>query len=317
MSDRVFSSMRRSGSSPEDSSSKPLQTPRFGRMEGIVEGRVGDVEAARAAVRKANESGYARLSLEVDGGRFSVLPDAVRIPSAQMTDARRAAFFEGLRDFAAASDGPVESTLRCTEVFEDCVRETLFVMDPGGRSLRALTRERSATSQDHSEPERQPVTRPPMPRRLVVMVAALLLVLMGLLAWTGGWIDRAFSADISEVRADTAVFGDLLTIDVNGSWGDYVVSLRRGRSYPLTLAEIEALRHNASEPVRRVAVAAVVDGGPIWLRLEDADGRGLVASRIDLRLLVESKDDAVSVRLPGRRDAARIRLALSAGEATR
>ena len=62
---------------------------------------------------------------------------------------------------------------------------------------------------------------------------------------------------------------------------------------------------------------AVSDGYVIRLRLDDKDGRGLVASRIDLRLLVESKDDAVSVRLPGRRDAARIRLALSAGEVAR
>ena len=149
------------------------------------------------------------------------------------------------------------------------------------------------------------------------MVAALLMVLMGLLAWTGGWIDRAFSAGISEVRTDTAVFGDLLTIDVSGSWGDYVVSLRRGRSYPLTLDDIERLRQTAGEPARMVAVDAVAGGGAIWLRLEDKDGRGLAASRIDLRSLVESKDDAVSVRLPGRRDAARIRLALSAGEVTR
>ena len=286
-------------------------------MEGIVEGRVGDVEAARAAVRKANESGYARLSLEVDGGRFSVLPDAVRIPSAQMTDARRAAFFEGLRDFAAASDGPVESTLRCTEVFEDCVRETLFLTDPGERSLRAWTRERPVTAQDHSLNPGDRVIRTALPKSLMVMLVALVIVATGLLAWTGGWIDRGFSADAANVRTDTSVFGDLLSFEVKGSWGDYVVSLRRGRSYPLTLDDIERLRQTAGQPARRVAVDVVSGGDPIWLRLEDKDGRGLAASRIDLRSLVESKDDAVSVRLPGRRDAARIRLALSAGEVTR
>ena len=305
------------GSSPDDSSGTLAPAPRFGRMDGIVDGRVGDVDAARAAVRKANESGYARLSLEVDGGRFSILPDAARIPAGQMTDARRAAFFEGLCDFVAACDGPAESTLRCTEVFDLVVRETLFLTDPGERSLRAWTRERPVTEQDHSWNADDRVIRTTLPKRLRVILAALFIVATGLLAWTGGWIDRAFSADAANVRADTAVFGDLLSIDVNGSWGDYVVSLRRGRSYPLTLDEIEALRHNASEPVRRLAVAAVVDGGPIWLRLEDKDGRGLAASRIDLRSLVESKSAALRILLPGRRDAARIRLALSAGEATR
>ena len=62
---------------------------------------------------------------------------------------------------------------------------------------------------------------------------------------------------------------------------------------------------------------AVSGGDVIRLRLEDKDGRGLVASRIDLRSLVESKDDAVRVRLPGRRETARIRLALSAGAVAR
>jgi len=305
------------GSSPDDSSGTLALAPRFGRMDGIVDGRVGDVAAAQAAVRKANESGYVRLSLEVDGGRFSILPDAARIPAGQMTDARRAAFFKGLRDFVAACDGPAESTLRCTEVFDLVVRETLFLTDPGERSLRAWTRERPVTAQDHSLNPGDRVIRTALPKSLMVMLVALVIVATGLLAWTGGWIDRGFSADAANVRTDTSVFGDLLSFEVKGSWGDYVVSLRRGRSYPLTLDDIERLRQTAGQPARRVAVDVVSGGDPIWLRLEDKDGRGLVASRIDLRSLVESKDDAVSVRLPGRRDAARIRLALSAGEVTR
>ncbi len=305
------------GSSPDDSSGTLALAPRFGRMDGIVDGRVGDVAAAQAAVRKANESGYVRLSLEVDGGRFSILPDAARIPAGQMTDARRAAFFEGLCDFVAACDGPAESTLRCTEVFDLVVRETLFLTDPGERSLRAWTRERPVTAQDHSLNPGDRVIRTALPKSLMVMLVALVIVATGLLAWTGGWIDRGFSADAANVRTDTSVFGDLLSFEVKGSWGDYVVSLRRGRSYPLTLDDIERLRQTAGQPARRVAVDVVSGGDPIWLRLEDKDGRGLAASRIDLRSLVESKDDAVSVRLPGRRDAARIRLALSAGEVTR
>jgi len=305
------------GSSPDDSSGTLALAPRFGRMDGIVDGRVGDVAAARAAVRKANESGYARLSLEVDGGRFSILPDAARIPAGQMTDARRAAFFDGLRDFVAACDGPAESTLRCTEVFDHVVRETLFLTDPVERSLRAWTRERPVSEQDHALNPGDRVIRRALPKRLMVMLVALVLVATGLLAWTGGWIDRMCSADAANVRTDTSVFGDLLSIDINGSWGDYVVSFRRGRSYPLTLDDIERLRQTARQPARRVAVDAVAGGDAIWLRLEDKDGRGLAASRIDLRSLVESKDDAVRVRLPGRREAARIRLALSAGEVTR
>jgi hypothetical protein len=80
------------------------------------------------------------------------------------------------------------------------------------------------------------------------------------------------------------------------------------------------MREDAGEfviPHHSDPTEAVSGGDPIWLRLEDKDRRGLAASRIDLRSLVESKDDAVRVRLPGRREAARIRLALSAGEVAR
>jgi hypothetical protein len=80
------------------------------------------------------------------------------------------------------------------------------------------------------------------------------------------------------------------------------------------------MREDAGEfviPHHSDPTEAVSGGDPIWLRLEDKDRRGLAASRIDLRSLVESKDDAVRVRLPGRREAARIRLALSAGAVAR
>lgn len=286
---------------------------RFGRMDGIIDGRVAAAEIMRAAVKKANESGYSRLILEIDGGRFSILPEAAPIPASRMTPARRAAFFDGLCELVAACDGPAESTLRSTEVFDGVVHETLFVPGPDGRSLRALTRERPATPEDLARAGPGPGPRPAIPARLVVILMPLVIVAIGLMAWTGGWIDRAFLTEASSIRTDTAVFGDLLSLEVTNSWGDHVVWLRRGRAYPRILADIERLRQEAGDPARRLVVDVVADGGPIWLRLEDKDGRGLAASRVDLRALVESDVSTVRVRLPGHRQAARVRIALAAG----
>jgi hypothetical protein len=282
-------------------------------MDGIIDGRVAAAEAMRAAVKKANESGYSRLILDIDGGRFSILPEAAPIPASRMTPARRAAFFDGLCELVAACEGPAESTLRSTEVFDGVVHETLFVPGPDGRSLRALTRERPATPEDLARAGPGPGPRPAIPARLVVILMPLVIVAIGLMAWTGGWIDRAFSTEASGIRTDTAVFGDLLSLEVTNSWGDHVVGLRRGRAYPRILADIERLRQEAGDPARRLVVDVVADGGPIWLRLEDKDGRGLAASRIDLRALVESDVSTVRVRLPGHRQAARVRIALAAG----
>lgn len=288
--------------------------PRWGRIDGILEGRVGDSDAARAAVQRANDAGYARLAIEVDGGRFSALPDADAIRPEQMTDARRAAFFAGLRDFAAASDGPVESTLRCTEVFADVVRETLFLPDESGRSMRALTRERPVTDTERRGAAKEEEAPPPMPVGRMAFLAVLLVVAFGLVAWTGGWIDRAFSTDVKAIATDTSVFGDLVTVEVGGAWGDYEVKVRRGPSYPATSAEVEKLERAAADPARRAAVRAVTDGGTIWLRLEAGDGRGIAAKRVELRSLVERADRVVDATLPGRIAAAKVRLALDAGD---
>ena len=295
----------------------PSNRARFGRVDGIIDGRVADAAAIRSAVKKANGTGYSRLILEIDGGRFSILPEAAPIPAARMTPARRAAFFEGLCELVAACDGPAESTLRSTEVFDGVVHETLFVPGPDGRSLRALTRERPVTPEDLARVgsgTRPSPAIPAIPVRLVAILMPLLIVAIGLMAWTGGWIDRAFSTEASRIRVDTAVFGDLLSLEVTNSWGDHVVGLRRGRAYPRILADIERLRQEAGDPARRLVVDVVADGGPIWLRLEDKDGRGLAASRVDLRALVESEVSTVRVRLPGHRQAACVRIALSSGE---
>ncbi|MCE9636900.1 MAG: hypothetical protein K8T90_14440 [Planctomycetes bacterium] len=302
------------GEPAADAAPRDPGPPRYGRIDGIIEGRVGDSAAARDAVRQANEAGYARLDIEMDGGRFSALPDADAILPAQMTDDRRAAFFKGLREFAAASDGPVESTLRCTEVFENVVRETLFLPDDSGRSLRSLTRERPVTAAERSGAAKADDAPPPMPKGRMALLAVLLVVAFGLVAWTGGWIDRVFSPEAAKLTADTAVFGDLVTVEVGGAWGDYEVKVRRGPSYPATTADVEALERAAADPARRAAVRAVADGGTIWLRLENSAGKGVAAKQVELRPLVERADRFVDAKLPGHMSAAKVRLALDAGD---
>src|SRR4051812_4968194 len=104
-----------------DDAPPPLASsaPRFAWFDGIVEGRVGDVASVRAAVERANATGFGRMDVGVDGGRFSVLMDDATVPASRMTDENRCALAGALNEIAVASAGPIESTLRCTEVFQD------------------------------------------------------------------------------------------------------------------------------------------------------------------------------------------------------
>lgn len=304
---------------PEDAGPPPTGGPptsdpgpaEHARLDGILDGRLGDERAVRAGVARANAAGYGRFDLEIDGGRFSILPDSDFVPADRMTDDRRRAYFDGLRDVAAASRTPVESTLRSVEVYRDVVRETLFVADGG--ALRALTRERPRTGADRAATADRDAP-PPMGRGRIAVLGILFVIAFGLVAWTSGWIDRAMAPPAAEISVEHGVFGDLLDATVENSWGDYVVTVRRGPGYPATSARVDELERAAGTPAERAAVTAAATGGDLWIRLERADGRAIEAIRVPLRALVESADRTVEARVPGRSSGAALRLALDAGQ---
>lgn len=285
--------------------------PRFAWFDGIFEGRLGDAEAVRAAAARSNATGFGRMDVGVDGGRFSVLMDDSTVPASRMNDENRRLLANALAEMASASAGPVESTLRCTEVFRNEVRETLFL--PEGGRIRALTRTRPVTDADLFRSDAAPAPPPSMGRGRLAVVLLMLLIAFGVAAWASGWVDRLLSAKSEELRIETGPFADLVDVAVEKSWGDYKVTLRRGRGFPVENARLAELRANATTPADRAALDAVATGGEIWLRLEDREGRGLSATRTELRPLVSAADRTVEARLDGRITASRIRLSLEAG----
>lgn len=285
--------------------------PRFAWFDGIVEGRLGDAAAVRAAADRSNATGFGRMDVGVDGGRFSVLMDDSTVPASRMTDENRRVLANALAEMASASSGPVESTLRCTEVFRNEVRETLFL--PEGGRIRALTRTRPVTDADLFRSTEAPPPPPSMGRGRLAVVLALLLLAFGVVAWASGWVDRLLSAKSEDIRIETGPFADFIDVSVVKSWGDYEVTLRRGAGFPVENSRLAELKANAPTPADRAALDAVATGGEIWIRLEDAQGHGLSATRTELRPLVSAADRTVETRLDGRITAARIRLSLEAG----
>jgi hypothetical protein len=285
--------------------------PRFAWFDGIVEGRLGDADAVRGAAARANASGFGRMDVGVEGGRFSVLMDDATVPASRMSDENRRLFAAALAEIAGASSGSVESTLRCTEVFRDEVRETLFLPESG--AIRALTRTRPVAPGDLLRSPEAPAPAPSMGRGRLAVVLAALLVAFGIIAWAGGWVDRLFAADSRALVVETGPFADFVDVAVEKSWGEYEVTLRRGKGFPVERGRLDELRAKAATPADRAAIDIVAQGGQLWVRLLDASGRSLAASRTELRPLVAGADRSVEVALPGRITAARVRLDLDAG----
>lgn len=280
------------------------------RFDGIADGMIGDEDLLRSAF--ATRCAYGDPAIERDGPKFTVLFRESECGPAAMTDANRTALVDALRRVAAGANGAVESTLRCTEVFRDVVRETMFTFDDG--EIRALSRDRPVSPEDRaraaagSEPAGPPISG----MRLSIITAAFLVAFTAV-AWSSGWIDRVAATKSEDLVVDTGPFGNALSASVSSEMGTYVVKLRRGAAYPVSAAEAADLASKAATPAERVALGAVESGGLIWLRLETSKGDGLAAASTSLAALATSADREIEVRLPGRIGAATIELAVEPG----
>lgn len=288
--------------------------PRFVTLDGILEGRIGDAAALARAAHALDGLGVGPFRFDRDGGRFSLLPENVRRPGAGFDRERQERLLQLLRDVAAAARGPVESTLRCTMVFEAECAETLFraaAPPPAGPGIEPLTRVRPLRAED------QPVALPPRPplrqllgRREVLFVLPLLLIVFGLFAWRSGLVDRLLAASAQGLAVDTANFDDLLAAEVEGRFGNYVVTIRRGPGHPADGAGWERRAAAAATEAQRVRDLVVRDGQDVYVQLRDAQNNVLARNRVSLRPLVASADGVAKVDLPGRITASRVTLTI-------
>lgn len=280
------------------------------RFDGIADGTIGDEELLRSAL--ATKCAYGDPAVERDGPKFSVIFRESECGPAVMTDANRAALVDALRRVASAANGPVESTLRCTEVFRDVVRETMFTFDDG--DVRALSRDRPVSQDDRARTGAAAAAEgPPISGLRLGIITAAFLVAFTAVAWSSGWIDRIAATKSQDLVVDTGPFAQALTASVSSDMGSYVVTIRRGPAYPVSAADAADLSSKAATPAERVALGAVQSGGLIWLRLETSKGEGLAAASTSLAALATSADREIEVRLPGRIGAAKIELAVEPG----
>lgn len=288
----------------------PTGPPLAAFVEGLLDGRVADAGALQQAIANLQHAGAGPFRAEVLGGRFSLLPAATQVTGAPFDQAAQARFLQALQGVAAAAaPGSVETNLRCRLVYADVVAETLFVVRNG--SIEPLTRVRPRTADDGLGVPRVPTVPFGLRRRELLFAAPVLLLAGGLVAWQSGWIDRVLSARADQLRTDAGTFGAMLQLRVEPAWGNYRVTITRGPEYPATTSALAARRDGTEDLVARAAIAAVGDGGAMFVQLLDPDDKVLAEQRTELRPLLTAADGTIEVKLPGAMQAASVRLSLS------
>lgn len=303
---------------------EPIRTPEgavhgaaFG---GLLEGRLGDRVALERAVRRLRETGPVDVTLEVEGDRFSIYLADAPLDAERATPERMQALLDGLQSVVrtARVDAPLDSTLRCTEIYEHEVVETHFALEgeeagdgPALREVTPVSRVRARSESDHVPTPVQQPEGPLLderPRRVLLTVVGVLLV--GLLLWQARIVDRFFGPGVDTLESSGGIFGALVEVELEGALGGYRALLSRGADYPRTGADVDRLEAAAATPLERAAVSSLADGEPLEVRLLNDAGEVLVRARASSDALLRDPEGAVPVVLPARLGAARIELGL-------
>lgn len=299
---------------PEPETGPPDGPVNFAWFGGILDGRRGDDDRLHQAVQRGNALGLVHLDLELDGGRFSVLFDGKAVPGHQMTSERTAGLIEVLEEVVASSSEPfgVESTLRCTEVYETGAVDTLFAASEG--QVEPVSRPRSLSEEDHRHAPRQAIApvRLNMPRRQALGLMALVMVAFGLLAWQQGLVGLVAGTKAEALKVSTQPFGDSLAVEVTPKLGRYEVTVSRGPGWPLDEAALQAQIDAAESLTAAAALRAIGDGSVVYLLLKDSEGKVLESVSVELAPLIEL-DLKIQRDLRRRWGAEQVTLSLSSG----
>ncbi len=294
----------------------PSGAVRFAWFGGILEGSVSDQGALGNLVGEINTLGLAYADLELERGRFSLIFDKQTVPSSRLDPKKSARLVELLNLVVELCSEPaqLESTLHCTEVYEDGVVETLFAIHAG--SLDCVSRRRDVKPSDlakggalNSGPK-NPL--PGMSRPLILVVLALFITVSGLMAWRSGLVGQIAAAKAETLTVDCALFHNTLAADLEGSWGTYRVTITRGADYPKAPGDADSLKESANTTAEAAAVQRVINGGTAFVQLLDKNGKVVEAEEISLASLL-TDETPIRAKLKGRSDARSIRLALDAG----
>ncbi|HTF86835.1 MAG TPA: hypothetical protein VK843_00380 [Planctomycetota bacterium] len=298
-------------------SPRPDEALRFFFFEGLLETNSGVRSDVEAALERVEQLDVGDAKLDIDGRRARLMLEEGAVSGEKLDDKTRGRFLHALQEFldAGGEARGAESTLRCTEVFETRVRETLF--RPIGARVEPVARLRGKTPRDEARAPRgidAPRGVAGLNWRTVAVLLALLFVGFGLSAWNSGWVDRVLAQDAAKLEIDRGAFGDMLVVSLKESWGKYEIEIRRGPSYPADPSQTQAALDAATTNADRACINAVANGDDVYVVVENAKGRAIASQRVNLRPLVSKADAHVELSIWGMMLARKLRLSLDDGK---
>lgn len=226
-------------------------------LDGLVEGRLpaapDSAERIRQWVGFAASSGL-RFTLEVDGGRFSLLPDERTLLARELPgDARsliRDTLGQLLEAFEPTERSGVFSTLRSREYEPGLEIQRIYAIAPDG-TVSAQERTVQATTR---APERPLGKREKLRLALigVVVLAAIFGILSVFLDWRdlfSGVAQATGTLESVEPDVDLGDYSDLFEVsEVRLDWGkgELLAVLRRRAAYPRSRLDYERLLQDTS-----------------------------------------------------------------------
>jgi len=276
-------------------------------LDGMVEGTLPGVDSPETWLRDwvslAAQAGF-RFSLEIEGGRFSLLADETPLAASGIgpdpADTLREALSALFSGLPQADRGSVFSTVRSVEYKPGAETQTLYTANQDGTvSVEQRTLETQTVS-----PEK-PLTREQKLIGALVAVGVLLVVLV-VLALTGVLqsISRDFwqaivPLDTAGIEVDTSAFGERLgsgeVTMAPGGQRMLVVVLERGDEYPESPADLEKAFAEAADLGERLALEALARG---YVRCEVFDANGKFYAQKTCRVKDLARVDEVEVLVP-------------------
>jgi hypothetical protein len=284
---------------------------RFGWFDGIVQGRQeGEIQILETLVIELNQLGFGLFSLDIDGGRFSILAEDRTVGGEFLNKENVEQFLHILKSLPSLlkDSQSVESTLRATFVGETEVVETLFFSIRG--EFQSLSKRRriggSDTKRDPSARRLSPVTRRAVIGGFALGALVLAWILFG--AYKKGIFGRLLSPDASLIELNLGPLDGYLRVRIKKSWGMYLIDLSRGPKYPKDVSGFSFLIKKEKNLVQKAFFLRLQDGGRIWVFLLAENGKTLDSIPLQLAPLLQGS--SARVEFPGRMGAKSLRLSL-------
>lgn len=277
-------------------------------LDGLLEGRIaGDSFTADDLQRWAQRAAERHLhfSVETEGNSFSVLGDRRSVDAADLGDDPARAVADALDELLDEMPPPTRtgamSTLRSVEYRKGEEVQTLYVIVGGRTDVRQRTVEAKTTAPVG------PLTRKKKVRMALAGLAVALLVFLAssifvdYRAMYTRIVDAVVPVSADELVVEAGPFGESFSVakkevaSVSGGGRSLVLTLKRGKAFPMTAEQTQQLYDDAKDLPSRLGAESLARG---YVRCEYFDKKGKFLAVATARIAELRKTETLKVSLP-------------------